>query len=180
MLIACFDVPNLHLCILYNLVECSYFEVGDGLHLTHRSLEGVGIFRFYLANESEQAVVGLKVLARAFVFAPFADDLGLGALAHNVRQMGVHSFVQLAVAAVVDAGDLLSQTFASVLQSLIVGVLLLAVFFVTGDLNSFHLVLLNLADFFRFESITTVAYRTHISFCQVRSSTDTTKTVATV
>ncbi len=164
MLIAGFDISYLH---LYILVECSNFEVGIGLHLTHRSLEGVGIVRFYLVYESNHAVMRLKILAGAFVFAPFADDLGLSALVHNVCQMGVHSFVYLAVAAVVDAGDLLNRTSASVFLSLIIGVLLLAVFFVTNDLNSLHFVLLNPADFFRFESLTTVAYRTHIPFPQV-------------
>jgi hypothetical protein len=155
------------LVVLGYLVECCDFEVVSSLHLTHRSLKGFGIFRLYLADESNHAVVCFKIFARAFVFAPFADDLGLGAFLNNVRQVGVNSLIQLAVAAVVDAGDLLSQTFASVLQSLIVGVLLLAVFFVTGDRYPLHFVFLHLSNLLRFKSLAAFTYRTHISFRQV-------------
>ncbi len=180
VLITGFDVPDLHLCILYNLVECSEFEVVSGLHLTHRSLKGFSIARFDLADESNDAVMRLKLLALAFVSAPFADDFGFNTLFHNMRQVGVHSLVQLAVAAVIYTRSLLNQTSASVIQSLIEGVLLLAVFIVTYDLNSFHFIFLHIANLFRFKNLTTVTYRTHISFGQVGFSTNTTKTDGTV
>ncbi len=127
-----FGVSNLCRGSLLNLIrsllDSSDLEISSALYFTQRGLEAVGIFRLDPADESNHAFVSLKILACAFVFTTFADDLGLGALVHNMRQVSIHFLVKLAVTAVVDAGSLLNRTLASVLKSLVEWVLLIAVF----------------------------------------------------
>ena len=143
-------VCNFSLCFFSQSLDFSFrianlclgsgnFQIEGGLHLTQRSLESVGVVRLDLADESNHTVVSLEILARAFVSAPFADDIRLRTLVHNVRQVGVQSLVKLAVAAVVDTGSLLNKTLAPVLKSLVERVLLFAVFLIADDRDPFEL-----------------------------------------
>ena len=85
-----------------------------GLYFAQCGLKSVGIFRFYLVDKPNHAVVSIELLPGTFVSAPFTDNLRLHALISHVRQMNVYTLIKLAIRAVVDARYLLNQAVTSV------------------------------------------------------------------
>jgi hypothetical protein len=81
--------------------------------------------------------------------------------------MGLHSFVELPVATVVEARNLLNETLSPVIKCLVERVLLLAVFVVTCDGYSFHFSLLKVTYFFSFENFATIGVGTWVALCQI-------------
>ena len=73
--------------------------------------------------------------------------------------MGLHPFVDLTVATVVNTRDLLSVALTSVLKGLVELILYFAVFVVTCDCDLFYLPLLEVAQIFRFKNFTAIGNR---------------------
>ncbi len=140
----------------YFLLYYSDSAVNLSLHLTQCLLESTGVIGLHLADKAQDAVMTAEDFAGTFELTILTDQFRLHTFIHNVRKKSFYAFVELAVAAVVDARDLLNATCTSVGQGLIERVLFAAVVFIASDSNSVHFSLLVVAQFFRFESLPTV------------------------
>ncbi len=173
--------------ILRDLVDpflASLFDRGDfaiklNVHNAECGFKSVRVLRFHQVNESNNAVVTIKILAGTLETASFADELSFLALVDNVCQMSRNSFVEFPVTTVINARNLLNKTLPPMLKSLVERILFLAVVVVAGDRYPVHFFLLKFTYFFRFKGLATVANGALGSLRKVLFSTNTAKTVAT-
>ena len=105
--------------------------------------------------------------AWTFELAILTAQFCLHAFIHNVRHHSIYALVELAIIAVVNAGDLLNTAFSPVVESLIEVVLFSAVIFVASDCYLVHLSFLVNCKFASIEIFAAFRYGTLSSFFQV-------------
>ena len=141
-------------------LDVGYLAVELGLHRSERSFEAARVISLHLVYKPDDTVVAVMSFTQVLVFATTTNHLGFRTVSKHVLQHGFYSLVKPAITAVVQARNLLSLAYLSVLQRLIEGVDLLAVIFIASCSYDIKIRFKSVAKLPNFNNFTTFGYWT--------------------